>query len=376
MDVVPRIGDEKEVGFRSVRSFSAVCNATEFARLFVKRKADCKPTAMPYAVVMATGGTASVAAAANYWLLAATLLTLACLQAVYIPLAWFWLRRRFLSMPQIPHFAGRSAEQYVGAHTIPLGLAVVSSGMAFFAHVEGMTALLGLAEFLLALSWLLVLLCAAPFFLAVYRFGISLERVSGAWFLVPAAILGAGVATGDVLASTQSDWNLVVVAGALLGGILYVAIAFLAALRIRRFRLHGVPQAPWWIAMGCAGFAALALGHAWAWQDLTPVAHHALAMLMLLAEILAIVLFFPIAFRSAIFLFRDCAFRNPVAWPPTFSTSVFALSCLQSASILSIPAFHCLGIVAGSFALLFWFASIFWELWRRVTAGYFAKEIR
>ncbi|XTI73047.1 hypothetical protein ACQAYK_02755 [Acidithiobacillus sp. AC3] len=81
MDVVPRIGDEKEVGFRSVRSFSAVCNATEFARLFVKRKADCKPTAMPYAVVMATGGTASVAAAANYWLLAATLLTLACLPA-------------------------------------------------------------------------------------------------------------------------------------------------------------------------------------------------------------------------------------------------------------------------------------------------------
>jgi len=342
----------------------------------VKRKADWKPTAMPYAVVMATGGTASMVAAADYWLLATTLLTLACLQAVYIPLTWIWLRRRSLSMPPSFHFAQRSADQYVGAHTIPLGLAVLSSGMAFFGYVEGIPALLGLAEFLLALSWLLVLLCAAQFFLALYRFGISLERVSGAWFLVPAAVLGASVASGDVVASTQSDWNLVVVAGALLGGILYAAIAFLAVLRIRRFGLHGVPQAPWWIAMGCAGFAALALGHAWAWQNLTPAAHHALAMLIILAEIVAIVLFFPIAFRSAIFLFRNCAFRNPVAWPPTFSTSVFALSCLQSASILSIPAFHCLGIVAGFFALLFWFTSIFWELWRRVTAGYFAKEIR
>ena len=316
---------------------------------------------MPYAVIMATAGVATVAVLYDLAILAEILAAVAGLLVVAIPVAGGWRHRQLFSAGWSNWIAIGPAEEHVGIHTVPLGLAVLGSALAVLGHQQMVPVLLSLAAALMALAWLLTGVCLARFLCSLHRFGIPWQKLSGAWFLVPAAMLGASVTTSDVAASTQSAWNLLDCAGAILGWVAYLIVGAGAIWRVYRFGLGGVAQAPWWIAMGCAGFAALALGRAAQWQALGGDPRHFLLGLMALTELLAILLLFPILFLSARFLLLQCRFRNPAAWPPTFSTSVFALSALQSAALLHFPALHELGAVAGWLALVFWIATAAWQ---------------
>ncbi|MEY2341232.1 hypothetical protein AB4090_03880 [Acidithiobacillus sp. IBUN Pt1247-S3] len=72
----------------------------------------------------------------------------------------------------VAYFVIGSADEHIGIHTIPLGLAVLSSALAFLVHGEDLPMLFTLAEALLALNWLLTIFCVSQLSLSLYQFGI------------------------------------------------------------------------------------------------------------------------------------------------------------------------------------------------------------
>lgn len=150
-----------------------------------------------------------------------------------------------------------SAAGFIGA-VIAGGLSGLSAG-----GIASWPLLLA-ASACLALTWLLTIVCVGRFLWSLASRGLAPETIDGAWFLVPAALLGAATATEDVAALVASRGAsvlaLLALGGALLGWFGYWVVAVVAFVRARRFGLGGVPQAPWWIAMRCAGLAAAALG--------------------------------------------------------------------------------------------------------------------
>ncbi|MGH7120403.1 MAG: hypothetical protein ACREFP_15670 [Acetobacteraceae bacterium] len=178
-----------------------------------------------------------------------------------------------------------------------------------------------------------------------------MKTVDGAWFLVPATLLGAAIATEDLapLMTGRGSKMLALFAlgGALLGWLGYWAVAVIALVRVQRFGLGGVPQAPWWIAMGCAGLAAAASGCVLDGPFSWPALRAFLVAATGVIGICAVALCVPVAAASVRFLLRHCRYRAAAAWPPTFSTAVFALGCFQPGDILHFPAFRLLGVGAG-----------------------------
>ena len=135
-----------------------------------------------------------------------------------------------------------------------------------------------------------------------------------------------------------------------------------AAVRVRRIGVGGTPQAPWWIAMGCAGLAAAALGSVLEagvpWP--APV-RMLLAAAMCTAEIFAAALCVPVAAASVRFLLGCCRYRDMAAWPPMFSTAVFALGGLATGKVLQLPVFARIGLGAGASTLVFWLVTACWN---------------
>lgn len=333
---------------------------------------------LPYGAVMATAGAAALAGDCGLPWLTAPLLALAIVWSVWLLVAGVRSHRDEFALGWQPWFEVGFAGEHSGIHTVPLGVAVIAGGLADLAAAGGRTDLRLLAVAALALAWLLTLVCIARFVWALAKYRMDLSAVDGAWFLVPAAALGSALATLQLTPLLAPGWVLplqwLALVAAVLGALGYVAVAVVAAVRVWCFGLRGVPLAPWWIAMGCAGLAAAALG---AVADAAiPGAlalHTTLVVAMVALEIVALALCVPVLAFGVRFIVCDCSFRAPAPWPPTFSTAVFALGGLWTGKVMQSPMFHVIGIAAGCATLIFWLVTIVWNgsAWirRRRTVG-------
>lgn len=320
---------------------------------------------LPYGAVMATAGASAVASRCGLHALVAPLLALAVLQALWLPLAGTWRHRRGFGSVCRACCAIGPAHEHSGVHTVPLGLAVIAGGLATLAASGEEPWLPAVAWALLVVTWLLTAVCVVRFAWSLVSRRAPLHRVDGAWFLVPAALLAAGIATDAMarVASGAASAGLATLALAIVvcGWFGYWAVAGVALVRVRRFGLGGVAQAPWWIAMGCAGLAAAALGVALqarateGWLQAWPMGA------LVVTVVVAIILCVPVLLGSTRFLLQRCRYRGFAAWPPTFSTAVFALGCLEAGVVLKSPALHGLGLGAGYATLVLWAVTFAWN---------------
>lgn len=321
---------------------------------------------LPFGAVMATAGASVMARYCGLQDLVSPLLALAVLQVLWSLLAGAWRHRTEFSLGWRAWWAIGPAHEHAGVHTVPLGLAVIASGLVALTANGTAPWALTLAGVYLGLTWLLTIVCGGRCTWSLMSRGLTLRTFDGAWFLVPAALLGAAIATdamaGRVVGRAAAFLAVLALAGALFGWLGYWAVALAAVVRVRRYGLTGVPQAPWWIAMGCAGLAAAALGRALTGTHLGLPLRAFLTDAMVVTTIAAVILCIPILVLSTLFLLRRCRFRGPASWPPTFSTAVFALGCLEMGDVLHSPVFEVLGLGAGYATLVFWAVTAIWNV--------------
>lgn len=322
-------------------------------------------SSLPYGAVMATAGASVLAGRCGLHALTTPLLALAVAQALWVPASGAWRHWRE------PHWLWRAwsatgpAQRLAGLHTVPLGLAVITGGLATLAAGDATFWYWMLACICLGLTWLLTVACVGRFVWSLVLCDVPLQTLGGAWFLVPAALLGAGMAADAIALRVSGNATSVLealaLAAALAGWLGYLAVAWAAMVRVWRYGLGGVPQAPWWIAMGCAGLAAAALGGAQAPYAGEVWIQESIRQAMAGTVAAAIVLCVPILVGGTVFLLHRCRYRAPAAWPPTFSTAVFALGCLGSGHVLHSPPLRLLGVGAGYATLVFWTVTSVWN---------------
>ncbi len=226
----------------------------------------------------------------------------------------------------------------LGQFTIPVGLAVIGIGLAGLPGPVALTA----AVVAVALAWVLTLALTLTVAWPVLVSRPSLAAVNGVWFIAPAAFLAdaAGVAAltgraevmvGPVVAPL--GWLAVGACG--VGVAMYGVLVVLAAVRVAVHRLAGSPGAAWWIVTGCGGLAADALAHT---GRIAPVAGaSAFGWTALACWGLASIVLVPVAAGSVRHLVGVRHLSARPAWPPAFSTAVYALGTAQVASWFSLP---------------------------------------
>lgn len=284
---------------------------------------------MPFAAVMATGIASQLAGRAGVGVLTGPLLWLAVLQAVGIAVAGGPARRSFAGL---------------GDLTVPIGLAVIATALAN----RGGSVAIGGATGALALSWvtLLWLVVRLAARLAGQRAHpqCPAQHVDGRWFLAPAAMLAVGGSTAAVLARMVGDRSStlagVVVVTLALGVAGYATVLWTAGLRLRRSGLAGISGAPWWIAGGCGGLAAAAIGRAAAVAPVAGWTGGATAPRVAVLALwgVATVVLLPVVAMSLRYLVHRHGPLGPGPWPPTFSTGVYALGTIQVATVWHLTA--------------------------------------
>ena len=319
---------------------------------------------LPFGAVMATAGASALAGPCGVAPLMRPLLGLAVLQVVWISGRALGCHRAGLRIDWRAWRAVGPAHEHCGAHTVPLGLAVIASDVLAL----GTTATrgpLGFAALCLVMAWATAVMAVGRFTWSLAARGFDLHRLDGAWFLVPAALFGAGIATDRVAAQLPGHWpdvlRLLAAGSTVIGAFGYWGLLVLAGLRIRRFGLGHCARAPWWIAMGCAGLGAAALGQVLQQRPRALPAQwllDATAMSIGAAMLLSV----PVLLLSVRLLLRQCGFRAAAPWPPTFSTAVLAFGAFQAGRVLHVPALGTLGLGAADATLLFWSLTAGWNL--------------
>jgi tellurite resistance protein TehA-like permease len=315
---------------------------------------------------MATAGASVLAGPCGWPSLAVPLLGLAIVQAAWLPIAGLLRHGTELRLGGAGWWTIGPAQEHSGIHTVPLGLAIIASGLfTLSAREPGSWPLLP-AEMCLGLTWLTTLSCIGRFGGSLAARGFSLKSLDGTWFLVPAVLLGTGIATEAMIPHCAPRWAGVLAAaalsGVLLGWAVYCMLAVTALARLYRHGLDGAPLAPWWIAMGCAGLAAAALGRVLEGEALGSPLRTFLSAAAVSSADVAVVLCVPVLVGGTWFLLRRCRYRAAAAWPPTFSTAAFALGCLQAGAVAPSQALRTLGIAAGDATLLFWAVTSGWNV--------------
>ncbi len=309
---------------------------------------------LPYGAVMATGGAGQLAGACGLPGAARPLLWLAVAEAGWIAGRGLVRHRGELRLPPSAWARIGLPAEHTGVLTVPLGLAVVATGLS---TQPGLAKVLGAA--FVVLAWL----SAAVF---VARFAVSVTRrdgttaVDGGWFLAPAALLGAGIAAAAYAGQTVGvladllRWVALVAAAVGVAG--YWAVAAGAALAVARRGLGQGRRVLWWIAAGCGGLAAaavgrvLAAGRALVPSGVAAAGHVVAGATWSVAAVLAV----PIVVASVRSLARTRRIVRAAPWPPTFSTAVFALGALATAKMLGVPAVTGVGKVAAGATLALW----------------------
>ncbi len=328
---------------------------------------------LPFGVVMATAGASALARQCGAAPLMRPLLGLAILQAGWVTARSIAHRSAELRLGGHSWWSLGPAQEHSGFHTVPLGLAVIASGLLALGTAAAGHWPLWVAGTCLGAAWLTTVIAISRFAGSLAVRGVDLRALDGSWFLVPAVLLGAAIATDRLAAQLAGHWSGILerfaAGSALIGWCLYWILAVLAGVRIRRHGLGVGAQAPWWIAMGCAGLAAAALGQVL--QSGPPrVPAQWLTDATAMSMGAAILLSVPVVLLSGRFLLRRCGFRGTGAWPPTFSTAVFAFGAEQTGRVLHAPALSSLGLDAAYATLVFWCVTAGWNLKLAYTARF------
>ena len=309
---------------------------------------------LPYGAVMATGGAAQLAGACGLPGAVRPLLWLAVVEAEWIAGRGVIGHRRELRLPLSVWTRIGPPAEHTGVLTVPLGLAVVATGLS--AQPRSANAL-GAA--LVVLAWLSAALLVARFSVSVSHPGRS-DTLDGGWFLAPAALLGAGIASGAYATDAGGAladlgrWVALVAAGVGVAG--YWAVVLGSAIAIARRGLGDGPRVLWWIAAGCGGLGAAGLARALSasggmWPaDVVMLVHGAAIVTWSFAALLAV----PIVAASVRSLARSRQIEKAAPWPPTFSTAVFALGALGTGKMLELRAVTDTGKAAAATTLVLW----------------------
>jgi hypothetical protein len=125
-----------------------------------------------------------------------------------------------------------------------------------------------------------------------------------------------------------------------------------SAVRIRRHGLDGAPRVAWWIVVGCGGLAADVLGGlAGASSEATP------SIAAVVCWAVATVALVPVTVGSVVFLGGVRSLRGRPAWPPAFSSGVYALGTAQIGILFPALPVAPLAAVAAAETLVVWAAT-------------------
>jgi hypothetical protein len=305
--------------------------------------ADDQPS-LPFAAVMATGAASQLAGPAG-------------VSALQLPLLWVTIALALgLAGAGAATCRSRAVDQAAsfGSFTVPIGLAVIGSGMARLGGPTALGAAIGAVTLASASTTALMIVVTA----SVIRFPPTLASIAGAWFLAPAAVLADAIGIAALCTRAPGHDGVlgwIAVVAAAVGAAGYLIVAGLAGLRVVIYHLDGVARAPWWIAAGCGGLSAAALGRAgavigagtgtpppifgWAAVGCWTVASSALV---------------PVLVGSGRYLLGLRKLTGKPPWPPTFSTGVYALGAIQVGSLLHLPSITSLGDAAAITTLCLW----------------------
>lgn len=263
---------------------------------------------------MATGAASQLAAPAGLGALRVPLLWVTIAVALSVTIVGAATYRRRVVAP---------ATRF-GDFTVPIGLAVIGAGVA---RLEGPIALVG-AIGAVSVAWVTTAALVVVVIVPVISSPPNLAAVGGAWFLVPAAVLADAIGVATLAARAPAygaalGWVAVIAAGVGTAG--YLLVMGLAAARVAAHRLKGVARAPWWIAAGCGGLSAAALGRASAISRGGTGSLHAFGWAALACWAVGSAALIPVLAGSGRYLLRLRRVTGRPPWPPTFSTGVYAL---------------------------------------------------
>lgn len=285
---------------------------------------------------MATGGASALATPAGLHPLMGPLLWLAIAEAVVLPLSGIASARR-AQRDMRSLLTATGPEGRFGDFTVPVGLAVIGTGLAGLGSQGARDAAVAAGT----LAWMATLVVVAVVVVPVIAQRPRLEGIEGAWFLAPAAFLADAIVTvGAARALPAPDraalgWLALVGCG--IGVVTYVVVLALAALRVQRSGLGASHRAPWWISAGCAGLAAAAVGEVAravpSMVQLPAAAPAGFAPVTVALWALASVLMIPVVVVSVVHLARWRGPQGAPVWPPTFSTAVYALGAIGAGRV-------------------------------------------
>lgn len=326
-----------------------------------------QPSRLPFGSVMATAAASSLAGVCEWHLWVLPLLLLSIAEAIWISvLALNRYSRKLIltgNNSRSTLLAIGPPVKHSGIHTVPLGLAVIAGGLASF---HGKYWGFATSIFLL-MAWLTTLVCIWRFILSLVHTTSPLRELDGAWFLVPAAMLGTAMATIarniHFISSFRSIFFWLATVAAITGVIGYWVVTCAAIVRIARHGFEGAPLVLWWISMGCAGLAAAALAGVLQASHLQfQEVHHGFKVAMTATLMFAMALMIPVLIGSLAFLLYHCRFQEKATWPPTFSTAVFAFGCLGGGKALHAGFLETLGYYAGMATVVMWTMTTLWNV--------------
>ena len=306
-------------------------------------------SSLPFGAVMATGAASQLAGSAKVGWLGAPLL----LVAMAIALTVIGLGMR------APSRSAHYPAARLGDFTIPIGLAVIGNSVAQFG---GPVLALG-AAVIVASAWAYTGLLVFSVVLPLLSPKPGLQAVDGTWFLAPAALLADGIGVASVAVRLPRPFALLgwlAFASVTAGVVGYLVVAGLAVARVARHGLAGAPSAPWWIAAGCGGLSAAALGRS---SAVFPAGHgaellHAFGVAALALWMVGTAALLPVlagSIRYGVGV-RRLAGRPP--WPPAFSTGVYALGAGQVSRLLGVPVIAAVAAAAAVATLFFWLFTV------------------
>lgn len=310
---------------------------------------------LPFGAVMAMGAVSQLAGPAG-------------IGALRVPLLWMTIAMASVvvgagAISRQPRGRRAPAERF-GDFTVPIGLAIVGGGLS---QLGGSAATAG-AALVVASAWAVTAALMATVMLPVTASLPRLAAVDGAWFLAPAAVLADAVGLAAVAGRARGGgpalgWLAVGAAG--IGTIGYLLVVSLAAARLRVHGLAGTPRAPWWIAAGCGGLCAAALGRA---STVDPAGGgavlHAFGWPALACWTVGSVALVPVLAGSVRYL---AGVRHVAGWPPwspTFSTGAYALGAAQVGRLVGSPPITALAGVAAAAAVCLWALTVLAQLSR------------
>ncbi len=255
----------------------------------------------------------------------------------------------------VPRRRGSDPAARFGEFTIPIGATVIGSGVAQFG---GSVPAIG-AVAIVTSAWIYTGFLMASVVFPLISSTPGLGAADGTWFLAPAALLGDGI---GVAALAGKHPNHLAVLGWLafgvvaVGAVSYLLVAGLAAARVAARGVAGTPAAPWWIAAGCGGLSAAAIGRT---SEVFPINRgaellHVFGFAALALWVLGSVALVPVLAGSIRYLARLRHLAGRPSWPPTFSTGVYALGAGQVSRLVGAPIVAAVATAAGAATIFLW----------------------